>query len=316
MRKIILCAALILSVNPAFALNDTIGVTAGAGKTANLIKFGSNNVISEVGICDATTENQCAGVNASGQVAVAVANGANVVLGSLNDAGTCATGNTEIACLRQIDTDVKAPAAISTWAGGTLGSMANYGTSPGAVLVPGVNSFMTSGNLTQFGGTNLATGTGAGGAGIPRVTMSNDSTLAANQSVNVNQVGGTTPVLDPCQANTPTIKPITITTNTTTNIITGTSAKKVYICYLYFQNVAADNIAVISGTTGATCGANTAALVGGTTAANGLNNAANSGQAFGNGGFSVMQVLTNNDDVCIITSAATPLAGLVKYVVQ
>lgn len=32
-------------------------------------------------------------------------------------------------------------------------------------------------NVTQFGGTNVSTGTGAGGTGIPRVTVSNDSTL-------------------------------------------------------------------------------------------------------------------------------------------
>src|SRR5271154_3388988 len=31
--------------------------------------------------------------------------------------------------------------AITTWAGGTLGAMSNYGTSPGAVLVPGSNVF-------------------------------------------------------------------------------------------------------------------------------------------------------------------------------
>lgn len=52
----------------AVAANDTIGVTPGSGKTGNLIKFGSNNVISEVGVCDATTENQCAAVSAGGAV--------------------------------------------------------------------------------------------------------------------------------------------------------------------------------------------------------------------------------------------------------
>src|SRR5207248_10824908 len=30
-------------------------------------------------------------------------------------------------------------------------------------------------NVTQFGGSAVATGTGAGGAGVPRVTVSNDS---------------------------------------------------------------------------------------------------------------------------------------------
>ncbi len=37
-------------------------------------------------------------------------------------------------------------------------------------------------NVTQFGGTNLSTGTGASGAGIPRVTVSNDSNILATQS--------------------------------------------------------------------------------------------------------------------------------------
>jgi len=47
-------------------------------------------------------------------------------------------------------------------------------------------------NVTQFGGTNVSTGTGVGGAGIPRVTISNDSSLAANQSVNMAQINGST----------------------------------------------------------------------------------------------------------------------------
>jgi len=34
--------------------------------------------------------------------------------------------------------------AITTWAGGTLGAMANYGTSPGTVPVPGVNAYVTN----------------------------------------------------------------------------------------------------------------------------------------------------------------------------
>lgn len=34
--------------------------------------------------------------------------------------------------------------AITSWGGGTLGAMANYGTTPGAVLVPGMNAFITN----------------------------------------------------------------------------------------------------------------------------------------------------------------------------
>jgi hypothetical protein len=33
---------------------------------------------------------------------------------------------------------------VKDWAGSALGAMANYGTSPGAVLVPGVNAFVTN----------------------------------------------------------------------------------------------------------------------------------------------------------------------------
>lgn len=34
--------------------------------------------------------------------------------------------------------------SVTTWGGGALGAMANYGTSPGAVLVPGVNASITA----------------------------------------------------------------------------------------------------------------------------------------------------------------------------
>lgn len=121
-------------------------------------------------------------------------------------------------------------ASIPTWAGGTLGAMANYGTSPGAVLVPGVNAFITntvpvtltsttitgtvavtqstspwvasctsancSMNVGQFGGTNVSTGTGASGAGIPRVTVSNDSNILATQSGTWN-IGTLTTITNP-----------------------------------------------------------------------------------------------------------------------
>lgn len=41
-------------------------------------------------------------------------------------------------------------------------------------------------NVTKFGGTNVSTGTGTGGAGIPRVTVSSDSSVTANAGTNLN----------------------------------------------------------------------------------------------------------------------------------
>ena len=64
---------------------------------------------------------------------------------------------------------------------------ANQGTSPW------VN------NISQFGGNNIVTGTGASGVGIPRVTVSNDSNILATQSgswtVQPGNTANTTPWL-------------------------------------------------------------------------------------------------------------------------
>jgi hypothetical protein len=118
---------------------------------------------------------------------------------------------------------------------------------------------------------------------------------------------------DPCLTTEPTRAAISITSATTTRIVAPSASNRVYICYLYMQTGAANNVAVIEGT-GGTCGAGTAALVGGTTSTNGLNNAANSGQAFVKAGMSALRTAGTNVDLCLITSSAGPLAGTIQYV--
>lgn len=63
-----------------------------------------------------------------------------------------ASGNVGVA---KVDAAGLVYAAITNWGGGALGAMANYGTSPGAVLVPGVNAFIT--NTVTVSGTVAAT---------------------------------------------------------------------------------------------------------------------------------------------------------------
>jgi hypothetical protein len=58
---------------------------------------------------------------------------------------------------------------------------ANQGTSPWVT------------NVTQFGSSNVVTGTGASGSGIPRVTVSNDSNILATQSGTWTVQQGTPP---------------------------------------------------------------------------------------------------------------------------
>lgn len=79
-------------------------------------------------------------------------------------------------------------------------------------------------NVTQFGGVAVSTGTGASGSGIPRVTIANDSALAANQSVNESQINGVTPLMG--------------------NGVTGTGAQRV--------TVSSDNSALPAAGQGAT----------------------------------------------------------------
>jgi hypothetical protein len=88
---------------------------------------------------------------------------------------------------------------VPSWAGGVLGAMANYGTSPGAVLVPGMNAFVTntvtvngtvtttppanaSTNVAQVNGITTLTGAGATGTGSQRETVAQDTTTIAGSA--------------------------------------------------------------------------------------------------------------------------------------
>jgi hypothetical protein len=96
------------------------------------------------------------------------------------------------------------------------------------------NADVVTAQISQFGGSNVVTGTGASGAGIPRVTISNDSSLAANQSVNVAQVGGTNvSTLAGASAGTEAgmpVRPITTPRTNTANLTAACSAANIDAC--------------------------------------------------------------------------------------
>ena len=75
-------------------------------------------------------------------------------------------------------------------------------------------------NVAQFGGSAVVTGTGASGSGIPRVTISNDSSLAANQSVNVSQFGGSNSVTG-TGAGGAGIPRVTVSNDSTVGLVAG-----------------------------------------------------------------------------------------------
>lgn len=169
-RRIAVYAAVwLVGAHPALALNDTIGVTVGSGKTANLISFAGGNVISEAGICDATTANQCAAVSAGGALSVA---------GAVTNAGTFAvqlSGATNN--INNIAGTVSLPTGAATSALQTTGNTAL--TTINTTL--GTPMQATGGSVTANAGTNLNTSTLA--------TSANQPTNAAQGSTTSGQTG-------------------------------------------------------------------------------------------------------------------------------
>jgi hypothetical protein len=158
MKNITICAALaLLFSQPAFALNDTIAVTVGTGttKTANLIKFGSNNVISETGVCDATTENQCASVSAGGAVKVDAS------------ATTQPVSSTTLATAANQATEISSLAAIAASTAGAIPAQGNHTTNIGAV--DQINPYPATAvpyTATATGTTGATTATLAGASSV------------------------------------------------------------------------------------------------------------------------------------------------------
>lgn len=120
-------------------------------------------------------------------------------------------------------------------------------------------------------------------------------------------------ILDPCEANDKVYK--TISQTTSTQLITGTASKKIYVCSVMIVTAGAENVSFVAGT-GSVCGTSTVAVIGSTTAANGPNLAANTGFSHGSGFSSIAATTVNADNLCLLQSSANRIAGVMTYVVQ
>lgn len=211
---------------------------------------------------------------------------------------------------------------------------------PDSVALPANQSV----NTAQINGVTPLMGNGGTGTGSPRVTIASDNTAF---TVNAAQSGNWTAriqgnagaAIDAATGAAPpangvlmagltsgatggfmtgipvadTFFNVNIATATTTLAVTGVSGRHVRITGLSLVTLAANNVAFISGT-GATCGTGSAAIVG-TTSATGFNLAANGGIAHGGGLGAIMRTVATGDSVCIITSAATQLSGVISYTI-
>jgi hypothetical protein len=172
--------------------------------------------------------------------------------------------------------------------------------------------------LAYTDGTNTApTMDAAARAGFQKITDGTNTlpTMDAAARKGFVQVtdGTTSQLVDPCAGNAKVYTAISQTAGT--QLITGTSAKKTYVCSFFVIGADAENVSLVAGT-GTVCATNTVAVIGGTSAANGPNMAANGGFVIGNGNYSIAATTVNADNLCLLQSGSGRIAGAMTSVVQ
>ena len=197
---------------------------------------------------------------------------------------------------------------------------------PDSVALPANQSV----NVSQINGVTPLMGAGNGGTGSLRVNVASDQVaIPASQSGSWTVQPGNTPnttawlvklndgtnseIIDPCLSQTKVYTPISQTANT--QLIAGTSAKKLYVCHFDIVTATAQNISLMAGT-GTTCGSTPHTVIGGSTAATGWNFAANGGIAIGTGESSIAQTGTNADNICLLQSGSGQISGILVTAVQ
>lgn len=146
-------------------------------------------------------------------------------------------------------------------------------------------------------------------------TATNTGAAIPTQATSV-PIGGVSN--DPCAYAAKTNVPIS-TASGTLALVTGVSAKKIYVCSLVLIAPSAVSVSLAEGS-GTTCGtSNQAGVIGvatNGTAANGMPLAANGGLTLGNGGGSIAITATAADYLCLFQSGTAQIAGNLTYVQQ
>jgi hypothetical protein len=153
---------------------------------------------------------------------------------------------------------------------------------------------------------NAAAGVGTSGSAAP----SNIIMMGALNGANAQAIIG-----DPCQTAVKVYTPINVVTATNT-IITGVAAKKKYVCGIFLYPAGTQNVAIFQATTATACATALVGVIGGTTTATGIIMTAQAGFVLGNGASAVAATTVNQTDLCIVTSAAVQVSGVVVTVDQ
>lgn len=286
MRKILAILVLALFVAPASAQNYS--ATAGSGLLFGSKFVGSVNYPQWV-LCDPTTPANCAKVQAGNSAGI-------------TDLAVTVADPNLLAGLTTLNTTAGQPVpckAAATWNAST----GLTGTQPAGCD----GSAALWGDIGAVGGAALALGQQLSSASVPVVLPATQITTLTPIALN-----------DPCgPQNTKLGAPISLTASG--QIITGTSAKKTYICAIDVVPTAAQNIALVEGT-GSTCATNIFGLAGGTTAATGWNFQLGGGIARGSGNGTVYSPSADTNaaaaNVCLLIAGAGQVSGQISYVQQ
>ena len=208
-------------------------------------------------------------------------------------------------------------------------STAAAATDPALVVAISPNNTIAA---TQSGTWNVTNISGAVSLPTGAATSTNQSTEISSLATIATNTGAPLPVCsaspcttivgltsnDPCAGATKT----NVTINTasgTTALVTGVSAKKVYVCSLSLIVPSAVSVSLSEGS-GTTCGtSNQAGVIGvatNGTAANGMALPANGGLTFGNGSGTVAVTATAADYLCLFQSGTAQIAGNLTFVQQ
>lgn len=125
-----------------------------------------------------------------------------------------------------------------------------------------------------------------------------------------------TGTLDPCSRLAKTYLPINIVTAATTEITASLAGmgNHYYVCSINLGPTAgAQNVALVDDDSD-NCGSVSSGLAGGTTAGTGWNFPSGGGIAFGNGSAAVAKTNGTNRVLCLVTSAAVQVSGVISVV--
>lgn len=280
------------------ASTTTVNMTGGAGLPTGT---GGGGGSGGGGAITAASGSYAAGAFSAG-VAVSGSwlDGAIVTLGAKADAHTCSSGSA-IACLGQIDDDVKGSIPAGT---ALIGKVGIDQTAPGTtngVQLP----------ATQAGGVGL--GQALAAASVP-VVMTAAQITTLTPPTNTGYATSANQTADPCTLSTKTTKPISTSSAGPVELVALSGATKIYVCSIIAVNDTAIKLSFIDGT-GGSCASAQHAIYGSTTAASGMSLAATSGFSQGNGGATVATTAAASA-FCLLQSGTSLVAGTMTYVQQ